>query len=425
MEPDTAAEPAPIEVPADVQAEAPAEAPAPWFVDGFDDPSAWTVVAPTDGDPPQRPAGPDSRWRVADGVLRLEVDADTGTFLAPTRSLPVATGWLRITARARTDALDDPEDTRTGGLTLTVAPSGTSMWVGHDFAPTAADGWAEIGGVVLVPPDATGLELGARLVVPGVAEIDDLRVEVIGVETQTITIPAAEAPPSALDAVDADGFRGRARAEGDLDEGVGEDGLPELPSIRIRNLVRGKFGVRPILAVAVHPGEDRTSAALRAGAALNHRYWTVAPTTIQLGGETSLRASAPAGGARGYRFDLVTAHGPWFGPVGVRLGPAVRVDREVWGGDVLPTALSVGGTLDLAFDLGDVGLWAGFVPLWAVTGDRVGGEVPPASLGSETTWRGGASVAFGRFDLSAEAAVRSTAVGAFVDTSLGLGVRFP
>jgi hypothetical protein len=147
---------------------------------------------------------------------------------------------------------------------------------------------------------------------------------------------------------------------------------------------------------------------------------------VQLGGETSARIGAPLGGATGYRLDLGSAHGPWLGPVGLRVGPALRVDREQWGEAELAAAALVGGSVDLAVDAGPLSLWTGVLPLWALGDARPEAQDPLLPvLGTETTWRLGASGTVGRIDLGLELATRGTAIGALTEATVNLGVKLP
>lgn len=362
----------------------------PSFAEPFDDPAPWS--GPSTGR---------CAWKVADGVLRLEVRSpgprekdDEGCVVS--RALPAMTGWVRVRCQVHGEGLAQTEEAveGPGGLFLTVDTFGT--WAGAAFEPgdTAHDA------VVHLP--AGEARILVKLRSAGVVVLDDLRVETVALEPLTVDIPVAEPVPSALDGLD-DLRSGRApRDEGKLSDVVG----PE-------NLVRTRFGVRPLLSLAVH----ESAVALRAGGAVSHRWWTAAPLPVQLGGETTLRATAPAGGATGYRFELTSLHGPWFGPVGLRIGPLARADREVWGGDELPSAFGLGGAADVLLDAGPIAAWVEAAPSWTVAGTR--------PSGTALDGRAGIGVTAGRWDVSLELAAHFAGVGPVVDGGVGLGVRLP
>lgn len=200
-----------------------------------------------------------------------------------------------------------------------------------------------------------------------------------------VEIPAAQPVPSAIDS--------------DPGADAAADGR-----------VRGKPFVRPQLGLALRDGD----AAARLGAVVGHAWWTLGERTVQLGGETALRATAPIGGASGWRVDLGTRAGPWLGPVSLWIGPALRADAERWSAGTLSPALLVGGTADLGLDLGNLGLVAGVEPLVGVAGDRVG----------ETDWRAGVRGDVGPVELLGEATLRDTEIGAIVEVGVGFRLRF-
>lgn len=239
----------------------------------------------------------------------------------------------------------------------------------------------------------------ARLTVAvadGTFEVDEIRIVPLAVQP-SVSLPATDPLPSALDtlaprsggAIDGNGFNTR-----------------EGPTA----LVRSKLFARPHVGFAVADG-----VALRLGGSVGHRWWTAPVLPVKGSGETALRISAPIGAARGYRIDLWSSHGPWLGPVGVRIGPALRYDREEWD-EVLPAALAFGGTADLSLDAGPLALTAGVLPLWPVMGPRTALDL---------TVRGGLRVAFEDLDLGVEVAHRSTEIGPIVDGTVSLGVRLP
>ncbi|MEQ1570273.1 MAG: hypothetical protein ABMA64_31855 [Myxococcota bacterium] len=184
-------------------------------------------------------------------------------------------------------------------------------------------------------------------------------------------------------------------------------------------LVRGRPFARPVLGLAAHEG----AVAVRVGAAVGHGWWTMGDPAVRVGGESALRVTTPLGGASGYRVDLGTQAGPWFGPVGVSLGAAARAERERWDEDELPAALLAGPSLELAVDAGPVGVVGGVAPWFALT-DRAPAGVGPA-IGAETDWRLGLRGTLGPALVLAEGAARATAIGWVVELGIGLrlGVR--
>jgi hypothetical protein len=224
-------------------------------------------------------------------------------------------------------------------------------------------------------------------------------------------IPPAEELPSALDTLEQSHEE---REEIALGEQLAD--WVSMPG----SLVRGRMLARPLLGMAVH--EQRV--AMRVGGALGHQWWTMTEGTVQLGGESRLELLAPIGGATGYRLELGTRAGPWLGPVGLRVGPLLRVDRERWGEELLPTALLAGGGADLSLLLGPVVLMAGFEPVWMLAGERAsatGGPLP--ALGAETTWRAGLGTTGQPVQFSLELADRQTALGSIVEAALSLRIR--
>lgn len=223
---------------------------------------------------------------------------------------------------------------------------------------------------------------------------------------ETIEIEAPEPLPSALDDL------GTSAAEVALDGGL-PDWVP-LPG----NLVRGKLFVRPLLGVEALAGQPPSA---RLGAAVGHRWWTLDPKLVSIGGEERLEVSAPIGAERGRRVELAVAAGPWIGPVGVRLGPTARWDRADWGaGVVLDDALLVGAGLDLSVRGGPVAATVGVEPAWVVVGERA----PAGSLADELAWRAGAGWLGHPVELLADGVLRETAAGAIVEGGLSVHVHF-
>lgn len=228
-------------------------------------------------------------------------------------------------------------------------------------------------------------------------------------EGPIVIAPLDEVLPSAIDSV-----------ETVREETKGDPGAMALATGLAGGLVRGKLFVRPVAGLAAHEG----AAAVWLGGAVGHTWWTIEELPIQIGGETSLRASAPVGGARGYRLELATTAGPWLGPVGIRLGPALRIDREAWGADVLLPAASLGGSVDLSLDLGPFAVLAGVQPLWDLSDVRTPdptGRWP--AIGTDTAFRAGVAASVPLADLTAEVVDRVTPIGPVVEINLGLRLR--
>lgn len=226
--------------------------------------------------------------------------------------------------------------------------------------------------------------------------------------SQTIEIAPAADLPSALDGLD------QAHAEVKIAPVLGD--WVAMPG----NLVRGRPIVRPLLAMAVH--ERRM--ALRVGGALGHQWWTLTEGALQLGGESRLEITAPVGGSSGYRVELGTRAGPWLGPIGLRVGPLLRADRERWGEALLSRALLLGVGLDLSLLLGPLALTAGVEPAWSLLGDRApAASGPLPGLGAEAAWRAGLGTTGKPAQLSLELIDRQTALGPIVETALTLRIR--
>ena len=223
-------------------------------------------------------------------------------------------------------------------------------------------------------------------------------------EGPIVIAPIEEVLPSAIDSV-----------ETVREETKDDGGARSLAS----GLVRGKLFVRPVAGLATHEG----AVAVWLGGAVGHSWWTIEELPIQIGGETSLRAAAPLGGATGYRLELATTAGPWLGPVGIRLGPALRVDREGWGSDVLLPATSLGGSADLALDLGPLAVLAGVQPMWDLSDARSDATGRWPAIGTDTAFRAGVAAKVSVADLSAEVVDRVTPIGPVVEINLGLRLR--
>lgn len=340
------------------------------FVDALDQPELWSSESPAEA------------WSVRDGVLALMHPADPEADVAVQRDLDGSlAGFVRVVVRYQAD-VDAALSVR--------SRHGEARSAQICQLPKAAD-WAEVSCTAHLAADRTSAGLTAALGEAGALRIDEIRITPIGASDE-VQIPSAGPLPSALDTLAPGGRM-------DLPEGY-----------EPKNFVRSKLFARPTIGLAVN---DRV--AVRLGAGIGHRWWTAAPVAVQFGGETVARISAPAGAASGLRLDAASTHGPWLGPVGLRVGPVLRLDREVWGAEELPFGASLGLAADLGLDVGPVALSAGVQPLWPLAPDRE----------RETAWRGGVRVAPGAFELGLDAAWRDTAIGDILEGSLSFAVRFP
>lgn len=194
-----------------------------------------------------------------------------------------------------------------------------------------------------------------------------------------------------------------------------------------QGLVRGRFFVRPLVALAwLEPGSGEGRSAAQLGVTLGHHWWVMGDRPITVGGETRLEASAPVGAASGRRLALSTRGGPWFGPIGLRVGPSVRWDREQWGTEVLEDAGLVGAGASLTADLGPVTGWIGAEPAWRVWGERpavADGALPV--LGDETTFDAGLGVRAGPLLVLVQGQHRDTAIGRRIEAGLVLHLQIP
>ncbi len=234
-------------------------------------------------------------------------------------------------------------------------------------------------------------------------------------EPRTVVLEAPEdLGGSALDGLDEDARQ------------TSEDAtLPlELP----RPPVRGRYGARPVLEGSLLAGGERTYWAMRVGIDLSHRYWRLTDRTVQLVGQTSLRATAPIGAATGRRFELNSTVAPWIGPVGLRIGPVVRSDRVRWRTPELELVdtLAVGGRADLALELGAWRAFGGIEITWLVAGNRPPADPATAILpvvGDETAYRLGVGRQGRRLLTALRGNWRETAIGAEIDVGLQFGLR--
>ncbi|MCO4747491.1 MAG: hypothetical protein KC912_22005 [Proteobacteria bacterium] len=180
-------------------------------------------------------------------------------------------------------------------------------------------------------------------------------------------------------------------------------------------LFRGRWFAKPLLSWANLDGKS----AVRPGLAIGHQWFPVAELPIQLAGETRLAMAVPAGGAKGRSIELTSVLGPWLGPVGIRVGPALRWDK--WQSDAasLSDALALGARATVAVDADIIHPWVGVEPVWLVAGER-----DPWSAGvGELSFLGGLNYAMKAAELGLQGTWRETSAGRWLDVAFTVHVR--
>ncbi len=150
-----------------------------------------------------------------------------------------------------------------------------------------------------------------------------------------------------------------------------------LPAGLVAPLLRGRLFLRPTLSFG---GLDRATAA-RLGVAAGHRWFRISDGLLGLAGETRLSADVPLAGASGGAVALSSLAGPWLGPIGLRLGPAISYERADYGEAILDPALTGGGRAILSAELGPVSPYLGGGLDAVLAGERPGALEPIALLG--------------------------------------------
>lgn len=237
---------------------------------------------------------------------------------------------------------------------------------------------------------------------------------------EEISLSAGAPVGSALDGLDRAAAEVALQGEGLLDTLIEEELLPD-------GLVRGRLFVRPLLSVvALAPRGGALGGAAQLGATVGHHWWLLGERAVDVGGETRLEASAPVGGAVGRRLALSTRAGPWFGPIGLRVGPSLRWDREDWGGRVLADAGLLGVGASLTADLGPLTGWVGAEPAFRAWGERPAAADPAwPNLGVETTFDAGLGARSGPLLVLVQAQHRDTAIGRRLEAGLVLHLQIP
>ena len=208
----------------------------------------------------------------------------------------------------------------------------------------------------------------------------DAPAEVAPAEPRTFTLTPAEELDSALDELEA------AIEDTDpMSEALIEELGAVLPPGLVSPRLRGRFFLRPTLALG---GLDR-AAAVRMGVKGGHRWWRITPQERTLAGETSLSVDTPLSGASGSAVALSSLAGPWLGPIGLRLGPALRYESADYGDAVLEPAWTAGGRAILSAELGHFSPYIGGGIDAVLAGERPGSVEPIALIGlsREKGWR--------------------------------------
>ncbi|MEZ4235407.1 MAG: hypothetical protein R3F59_04450 [Myxococcota bacterium] len=225
--------------------------------------------------------------------------------------------------------------------------------------------------------------------------------------TGTIEIPQDDEPlPSAIDTM-----------SGDPGDDVDPDALLRLPR---RTLVRSRFSVHPLATwTSVLGGHG---SALWLGAGLGHQLFPVDEVPLHLGLDTRLEVTAPVGGASGLRVDLRSALCPWFGRLGLSLGPTLRVDREIWAlGQEVPLGVLLGAELGVVVDAGLVQPRLAVAPAGIVAGAPRDPRDPVLpTLLDQTTWRAGLGFDLHPLQVGLEAALRESSAGPTLEAGVAL-----
>lgn len=227
---------------------------------------------------------------------------------------------------------------------------------------------------------------------------------------EPIVIALDVALPSALERVD------EAAAE---QAGEPAPTLPQLAALdEDRAVVRGRFGMRPRLGWTGWVGQP--GGAVRAGAVLRHRWWSLLPLGPQWTGESALSASLAFAGARGPEASAHSLAGAWVGPVSLMVGPRLAWQATSFDdGASLSGGLSAGPLALAAGELGPVSLQLGFSPGWLLAGER-----GPADLPLAEEWFGlaGLGLQLGIVECGLRGQVLDTEAGTLLDLGLALSI---
>jgi hypothetical protein len=227
-------------------------------------------------------------------------------------------------------------------------------------------------------------------------------------EPEPIVISLDVALPSALDRVD--------QAAEEL---AGDPGAAELLSVDPSGaLLRGRFGLRPRLGWTGWVGQP--GGAMRAGATLRHRWWSLLPVGPQWSGESALSGSLAFAGARGPEASAHSLVGAWVGPVSLMVGPRLAWQASSFTrGEPLPGGLSAGPLAVAATGLGPLSLQVGGGPGWLLAGERDPADLP---LGEEWFGLAGLGAQLGVVQVGLRGQALGTDAGTLLDLTFALSL---
>ena len=199
------------------------------------------------------------------------------------------------------------------------------------------------------------------------------------------------------------------------------NGSPTLDDVawtQAESFLRGRWYVRPVAGYERFEG----ASAVRVGASGGRMWFTTGGLPIQGGADIGVAATGSVGAAAGGRLHAHATAGPWLGPIGLRLGPTLRWDRQSWTDsvDTLEAALLVGARATLSLDVGPVAPYVSVEPSWVAAGDRAGAPV------SDETWLGaGVSCQLGWLTAGAHVTRLTTSIGDIFGAGLSVAIRAP
>ena len=210
-----------------------------------------------------------------------------------------------------------------------------------------------------------------------------------------------------------------------MDQAAAEQALRSDPGLTTwldpqddHSLVRGRFGVRPRLGWTGWMGQP--GGAMRAGAVLRHRWWSLLPLGPQWTGESALAGSLTFAGARGPEASLHSLAGAWVGPVSLMVGPRVAWQSTSFNkGTALSGGLSAGPLALAAASLGPVSLQLGGGPGWLLAGERGSAGLV---VGDEWLGLAGLGLQLGVVEWGLRGQVLSSEAGTLLDLTLGINL---
>ena len=179
-----------------------------------------------------------------------------------------------------------------------------------------------------------------------------------------------------------------------------------------RQMLRGRFSVRPLFMATGAVGDDGAAVGMGAGGAVLHRWWVL---DGHWGGETRLDALTLLGQGSGYQFALASTVGRWWDGVGVHAGPSVRFDEMTWSSAGVHQASDVllGGRGLVSASTGTLGAFVGGDWAVGVTDAR----------GHEWTALGGGSVQWGWLQFMVRGTWRQAPEGGLWTAGLGVHLQ--